>query len=130
MTLFSERLDNQSFIFKMLKLKVPQSFIFPTKAIWHVPQIQNLGHMLLVIMLSFVKLFVTLIEILVMHPWSRFTYTHKYNADSYNESCAKNAFPIHQNKYSIHLTSFVLSKVFICQKEVWGYVKKWETHDE
>ena len=56
------------YFFKMLKLKVPRWFILPTKTIWHVLQIQNLSHTLLVIMLSFVKLFVTLIEILVMHP--------------------------------------------------------------
>ena len=34
----------------------------------HNIQIQNLSHMLLVIALSFVKLFVTFVEILIMHP--------------------------------------------------------------
>jgi hypothetical protein len=110
---------------KMLKSKVPQWLWIPTKAIWHDIQIQNLSHATC-LSIELCQIVVTRVEILIMHPWSRHTYTHKKTANSYTESYAQHAFSVHQNNTPFTLSWYLSLIVSYAKKKVMGYVKKRE----
>ena len=117
------------FILKILKLKVPQWLWIPTTAIW-LDSIQNLSHMLLIFTLSFVKLLWPLLRFSpCTHDQDSRTPTNKMLTLTLRVT-QKHVIFCPPNKNSIHLSWVLLSKVFICQKKVWGYAKKErETHE-